>query len=58
MANKYKSYKSRGNFPVRVCLKQCKYNSSKVCDSCFRFSSFQVIEDKILDKDDCSRWLE
>lgn len=33
-------YKTRGNYPVKICLKPCK-NKGKLCTTCYRFSNFE-----------------
>jgi len=34
------SAKSRTNYPVKICLKECK-NKDKKCDTCIKFSEYE-----------------
>lgn len=40
------SYKSRGNYPVKACLKEC-VNRGKVCDKCWKFSNYIAFEESL-----------
>ncbi len=35
------SYKTRGNYPVGACFKNCKHQGTEVCEDCIRFSEFE-----------------
>lgn len=34
-------FKSRGNWSIPICLRDCKWQETDVCDECFRFSKFE-----------------
>jgi hypothetical protein len=38
------SYKSRGNWRLGACLKNC-LNRGKLCDECFRFSKLKEVNE-------------
>ena len=40
-----KNPKTRGNYPVRVCLKKCA-NRGKKCDKCIKWSEYKEIKDE------------
>lgn len=52
--------KSRGNWNIGYCLKDCANRSKKNCAECFRFSKFKekaVVKLKPKSKGDCKRLL-
>ncbi len=34
-------YKTRGNYTVGICLKDCIHKDTEVCESCFKFSNLE-----------------